>query len=58
MPYTPKDIEEKWQQRWAEARVAEVDVAAPGEKFYMLNMFPYPSGDHRCCHFSSKSFGV
>src|SRR5438876_36925 len=43
--YVPKEIEEKWQKRWADARVAEVDVTAPGEKFYMLNMFPYPSGD-------------
>src|SRR5437016_5798560 len=45
MQYRPSDIEEKWQRRWAEARVAEVDVAAPGEKFYMLIMFHYPSGD-------------
>jgi len=33
MPYVPKDIEEKWQRAWADARVAEVDVAEPGEKF-------------------------
>jgi leucyl-tRNA synthetase len=37
-------IDAKWQGRWEESRVAYVDTAAPGDKFYMLNMFPYPSG--------------
>jgi leucyl-tRNA synthetase len=44
MQYLPGEIEAKWQKRWADERVAAVDVRQPGQKLYMLNMFPYPSG--------------
>ncbi|HKF42986.1 MAG TPA: leucine--tRNA ligase [Thermoanaerobaculia bacterium] len=42
--FNPAEIDGKWQRRWDDRKVAYVDTASPGEKFYMLNMFPYPSG--------------
>ncbi|MCD4771207.1 class I tRNA ligase family protein [archaeon] len=39
-----KGIEKKWQKRWAEAKIFETGDDDPREKFYVLEMFPYPSG--------------
>jgi leucyl-tRNA synthetase len=44
-PYEPKAIEAKWQDRWEKRRAAEVDLRQAAGKYYMLMMFPYPSGD-------------
>jgi leucyl-tRNA synthetase len=43
--YDHKAIEAKWQDRWEKHRVAETDLRQARDKYYMLMMFPYPSGD-------------
>ncbi len=42
--YNPREAEEKWQKFWAEQKIFETRDDAPGEKYYVLAMFPYPSG--------------
>ncbi len=41
--YAPSAIEGKWQRIWEERGVARVDTSLTENKFYVLNMFPYPS---------------
>jgi leucyl-tRNA synthetase len=41
----PLDIEKKWQARWAETGIDRVTEDPTRPKFYVLTMFPYPSGD-------------
>jgi leucyl-tRNA synthetase len=43
--YDHKATEAKWQDRWERQRTAEVDLRQARDKYYMLMMFPYPSGD-------------
>ncbi|MFN7940649.1 MAG: leucine--tRNA ligase [Thermoanaerobaculia bacterium] len=43
--YDHKAVESKWQDRWEKQRAAEVDLRNARGKYYMLMMFPYPSGD-------------
>ncbi len=44
MEYNFREIEKKWQQRWAENHTYQVTEDESKKKFYVLNMFPYPSG--------------
>lgn len=44
MEYNFKDIEKKWQSRWVERGTYHVTEKADKPKYYVLNMFPYPSG--------------
>ncbi|HJX27632.1 MAG TPA: leucine--tRNA ligase, partial [Thermoanaerobaculia bacterium] len=43
--YDHKAVEARWQDRWERQRAAEVDLRHARSKYYMLMMFPYPSGD-------------
>ena len=44
MDYNFREIEKKWQQRWVEQQTYRVTEDKTKQKFYVLNMFPYPSG--------------
>ncbi len=44
MEYNFREIEKKWQRRWAERKTYKVTEDPARQKYYVLNMFPYPSG--------------
>ncbi len=44
MDYNFREIEKKWQQQWVAGKTYEVKEDPSKPKFYVLNMFPYPSG--------------
>ena len=57
--YDPRDVQEKWQARWAELEPfrASEDPADPRERFYLVDMFPYPSGDLHMGHAEAYAIG-
>ncbi len=44
MEYNFREIEPRWQREWAEKKTYHVEKSEDKPKFYVLNMFPYPSG--------------
>ncbi|HMJ46241.1 MAG TPA: class I tRNA ligase family protein, partial [Ferruginibacter sp.] len=44
MEYEFRNIEKKWQQKWKDTNAYKVSNDSPKPKYYVLDMFPYPSG--------------
>ena len=45
MDYSPREIEKKWKKYWEENHIYKVSNQSDKPKYYVLDMFPYPSGE-------------
>ena len=55
--YNPRDAEPRWQEKWNEDEVFVTDNADSREKYYVLEMFPYPSGRIHMGHVRNYAMG-
>lgn len=55
--YDPQEIEPKWQQRWLAEGTYVVDNDDPRPRYYVLSMYPYPSGPAHQGHVRNYTFG-
>jgi leucyl-tRNA synthetase len=55
--YDPTAVESRWQKRWEDDKVFEVTEDPDKEKYYLLEMFPYPSGRIHMGHVRNYSIG-
>ncbi|MED5360387.1 MAG: class I tRNA ligase family protein, partial [Pseudomonadota bacterium] len=55
--YNFKESEPKWQERWQEAGCFEAEADPDRKKYYVLEMFPYPSGRIHMGHVRCYTIG-
>ncbi|NVN99598.1 MAG: leucine--tRNA ligase [Geobacteraceae bacterium] len=55
--YTPSAVEQKWQNKWEAEKSFKVTEDTSREKYYLLEMFPYPSGRIHMGHVRNYSIG-